>query len=85
MASAPHIRQRNNKRFRPGPQDILQLGYLGVSVVLVGLIFLFAFGFVFNAYTLPLWLFFAGFFAFRRGFTEYRNRLMVSRGGAPLL
>lgn len=66
------------QRYHIGPRDVLQLVFLGVSVILVGFLFLLAFGLIFNAATLPLWLFFAGFFAFRQGFTEYRNRLMVS-------
>lgn len=74
----PRSRFSQASQFIRGPRDFFQLGYLAVSVVLVGFLFLFAFGLVFNEATLPLWLFFAGFFAFRQGFTEYRNRLMVS-------
>ena len=69
---------RNLPRYRLGPRDWLQLAYLGVAVLLVGFLGLFAFALVFNEVTILGWLFVAGVFAFRHGFIEYRNRLAVS-------
>jgi hypothetical protein len=69
---------QNLARYRLGPRDWLQLVYLGVAVLLVGFIGLFAFALVFNEVTILGWLFVAGFCAFRHRFTQYRNRLAVS-------
>jgi len=65
-------------RYRFGPRDYLQLAYLIVAVLLVGFIGLFGFALIFNEVTLFFWVFIAGFFAFRHGFIQYRNRLAVS-------
>jgi hypothetical protein len=61
-----------------GPRDLRQFGYLIVAFVLVVFLGLYAFALVFNEVTIYGWLFAAGFFAFRHGFTQYRNRLAVS-------
>ena len=65
-------------RYRPGPKDWLQLVYLGAAVLLVGFLGLFGFALIFNGITMFGWLFAAGFFLFRHGFLQYRNRLAVS-------
>ena len=69
---------RSLPRYRPGPRDWLQLVYLGGAALLVGFIGLFGFALIFNEVTLFGWLFAAGFFLFRRGFLQYRDRLAVS-------
>jgi hypothetical protein len=68
-------------RIRPTPRDWLQFVYVVVAFVLVGFIGLYAFALVFNGVTIFGWLFVGGFFAFRHGFIQYRNRLAVS--GTP--
>ena len=69
---------RELPRYRPGPRDWLQFAYLAVAFLLVVFIGLFAFALVFNEVTIFGWLFVGGFFAFRHGFIQYRNRLAVS-------
>jgi hypothetical protein len=69
---------RELPRYRPGPRDWLQFVYLAVAFLLVVLIGLYAFALVFNEVTIFGWLFGAGFFSFRHGFIQYRNRLAVS-------
>ena len=64
--------------YRPGPRDWLQLVYLGGAVLLVGFLGLFGFALIFNEVTIFGWLFAGGFFLFRHGFIQYRNRLAVS-------
>ena len=69
---------RELPRTRPTPRDWLQFVYVVLAFGLVVLPSLFAFGLVFNGVTIFGWLFAGGLFAFRHGFTEYRNRLAVS-------
>jgi hypothetical protein len=69
---------RELSRRKPTARDWLQFVYIVVAFGLVLLIGLLAFGIVFNGITIFGWLFAGGFFAFRHGFTEYRNRLAVS-------
>ena len=66
------------RRYRIGPRDWLQFAYLIIAVLLVGFLGLFAFALVVNGVTIFGWLFAGGFFAFRHGFTQYRNKLAVS-------
>src|SRR5262245_17801591 len=70
--------RRDVPRYRLGPRDWLQFVYLVAAVLLVGFLVLFAFALVFNEVTIFGWLFVGGFFAFRHGFTQYRNKLAVS-------
>jgi len=65
-------------RYRPGTRDWLQVAYLGGAALIVGFLGLFGFALVFNGVTIFGWLFAAGFFMFRYGFLQYRNRLAVS-------
>lgn len=65
-------------RYRPGARNWLQFAYIVVAFGLVIFIGLLAFGLVFNEVTIFGWLFIAGFFAFRHGFIQYRDRLAVS-------
>ena len=69
---------RELPRIRPTPRDWLQFAYVVLAFVLVGLIGLYAFALIFNGVTIFGWLFLGGFFAFRHGFIQYRNRLAVS-------
>ena len=69
---------RELPRIRPKPRDWLQFAYIVVAFGLVILIGLLAFGLVFNEVTMFGWLFIGGLFAFRHGFIQYRNRLLVS-------
>jgi hypothetical protein len=69
---------RQLPRVKPTARDWLQFVYIVVAFLLVAFIGLFAFALVFNGATILGWLFIAGFFAFRHGFIQYRNRLAVS-------
>src|SRR4029453_13799583 len=69
---------RELPRYRPGPRDWLQFVFLAVAFLLFFLIGPSAFSLVFNEGTIFGWLFGAGFFSFRHGFIQYRNRLAVS-------
>jgi len=69
---------RELPRIRPKPRDWLQFAYIVVAFALVIFIGLLAFGVVFNGVTIFGWLFIGGFFAFRHGFIQYRDRLAMS-------
>jgi hypothetical protein len=77
MSDSPTLRE-NIRRYRFGPRDVRQFVYFVVAFILVALIGLYAFALVFNEVTIFFWLFAAGAFVFRHGFTQYRNRLAVS-------
>src|SRR5262245_10027393 len=70
--------RRGVRRYRIGPRDWLQFAYLVAAVLIVGYLGLFILALLFNDVTLFGWVFIGGFFAFRHGFIEYRNKLAVS-------
>lgn len=70
--------RRDVRRYRIGPRDVLQFAYLIAAVVVVGYLGLLGFALLFNDVTLFVWVFVGGFFAFRHGFIEYRNKLAVT-------
>jgi hypothetical protein len=74
----PSTLRRGGRRYRIGARDWLQFAYLVAAVLIVGYLGLFIFALLFNEVTIFAWLFIGGFFAFRHGFIEYRNKLAVS-------